>query len=119
MLYDAIREHGSMDVGLPAGPNFFHFSSPEQSIKALRDAGFDSPTFRTVPQVWRSSDPDKLFAMLATGTVRAAATLRAQSSEARRAIRETVRQKISAYQRDGECEIPMPAVVAAAVKPLR
>jgi ubiquinone/menaquinone biosynthesis C-methylase UbiE len=118
-LYDAIREHGSLEVGLPAGPNFFLFSSPEQSVKALRQAGFDSPTFRTVPQVWRSSDPDQLLAMLATGTVRAAATLRAQTSDARKLIREAVRQTISAYQRDGEYEVPMPAVVAAAVKPLR
>lgn len=118
-LYTAIREHGSMDVGLPTGPNFFFFSSPEQSINALRDAGFDSPTFRTVPQVWRSSDPDSLFAMMATGTVRAAATLRAQTSDARKLIREAVRQAVSAYQRDSEYEIPMPAVVAAAVKPLR
>ncbi|MEO8328632.1 MAG: methyltransferase domain-containing protein [Candidatus Nanopelagicales bacterium] len=118
-LYAAIREHGSMEVGLPTGPNFFFFSSPEQSINALRDAGFDSPTFRAVPQVWRSSDPDQLFAMLATGTVRAAATLRAQSSEARKVIREAVRRTICAYQRDSEYEIPMPAVVAAAVKPLR
>ena len=118
-LYDAIREHGSMDVGLPAGPNFFLFSSPEHSIEALRHAGFDSPTFRTVPQVWRSSDPDELFDMLATGTVRAAAMLRAQGSEARKLIREAVRQTISAYQRDSEYEIAMPAVVAAAVKPLR
>jgi ubiquinone/menaquinone biosynthesis C-methylase UbiE len=117
-LYDAIREHGSMDVGLPAGPNFFLFSSPEQGIQALREAGFDSPTFRTVPQFWRSSDPDKLFAMLATGTVRAAATLRAQSRDAMKRIRAAVRATISAYQRDGEYEIPMPAVVAAAVKPV-
>jgi ubiquinone/menaquinone biosynthesis C-methylase UbiE len=118
-LYAAIREHGSMDVGLPTGPNFFFFSSPEQSINALRDAGFDSPTFRTVPQVWRSSDPDDLFAMVATGTVRAAAMLRAQTSDARKLIREAVRQAVCAYQRDGEYEIPMPAVVAAAIKPLR
>jgi ubiquinone/menaquinone biosynthesis C-methylase UbiE len=115
-LYAAIREHGSFDVGLPAGPNFFFFSSPEQSIEALRDAGFDSPTFRTVSQVWRSSDPDGLFAMMATGTVRVAATLRAQTSEARKLIRAAVRQAVCAYQRDGEYEIPMPAVVAAAVK---
>jgi len=118
-LYAAIREHGSMDVGLPTGPNFFLFSSPEKSINALRDAGFDSPTFRTVPQVWRSSDPDQLFAMLASGTVRAAATLRAQTSDARKLIREVVRQTVSAYKRGVEYEMPMPAVVAAAVRPPR
>ena len=30
-VYAAIRAHGSMDVGLPAGPNFFLFSDPEQA----------------------------------------------------------------------------------------
>jgi SAM-dependent methyltransferase len=115
-VYAAIRAHGSMDVGLPAGPNFFLFSSAEQSINALRGAGFDLPTFRQVSQVWRGSDPDELFAMVATGTVRAAATLRAQSPQARAAIREAVRQAVSAYRRGNEYEVPMPAVVAAAVK---
>ena len=116
-VYAAIRAHGSMDVGLPVGPNFFLFSSAEQSIKALRDVGFESPTFRQVPQVWRTSDPDQLFATLLAGTVRMAATLRAQSSEARQAIREAVREAVSLYRRGNEYEVPMPAVVAAAVKP--
>lgn len=118
-LYAAIRAHGSMEVGLPAGPSFFLFSSAEQSIQTLRDAGFDSPTFRSVAQVWRASDPDQLFTMLATATVRASATLRAQSSEARQAIREAMRQTISAYRQGTEYVVPMPAVVATAVRPLR
>lgn len=116
-VYAAIRAHGSMDVGLPAGPNFFLFSSAEQSIKALRAAGFDAPTFRQVPQIWRLCDPDELFAVLASGTVRAAATLRGQSPQAREAIREAVRQTISAYRSGSGYEVPMPAVVAAAAKP--
>ena len=33
-LYAAVRAHGSMDVGLPAGPDFFLFSDPDQSTKA-------------------------------------------------------------------------------------
>jgi D-aminopeptidase len=55
--------------------------------------------------------------MMATGTVRAAATLRAQSAQAREAIREAVREAISAHRRGDEYEVPMPAVVAAGVKP--
>jgi ubiquinone/menaquinone biosynthesis C-methylase UbiE len=116
-LYAAIRSHGSMDVGLPTGPNFFLFSDAEHSIKALRSVGFESPTVRHVPQVWRVSDPDRLFAMVATGTVRAAATLRGQDPRAREAIREAVRRTISAYRSGEEYAVPMPAVVAAAVKP--
>ena len=116
-LYAAIRAHGSMDVGIPAGPNFFLFSDPEQSIKALRDAGFVSPSCRQVSQVWRAADPDEFFAVVAEGTVRAAATLRAQSPRAREAIRKALRDTVSAYKRGDHFEVPMPAVVATAVKP--
>ena len=106
-----------MDVGRPAGPSFFLFSSPEQGAKALRAAGFDAPTFRQVRQDWRDSDPDQLFAMMAKATVRAAAILRGQSSQARQAIREHVREAICAHRRGDDYEVPMPAVIAAAVKP--
>src|SRR5262249_22483272 len=43
-VYAAIRAHGSLDVGLPAGPNFVLVSDPEQGMKALLTAGFASPS---------------------------------------------------------------------------
>jgi len=106
-----------MDVGLPAGPNFFLFSDPEQSTRSLLNAGFVSLSFRQVPQVWRISDPDKLFQVITEGTVRAAATLRAQSPRAREAIRAALRDTVTTYNRGEHFEVPMPAVLAAAVKP--
>ena len=81
-VYSAVRAYGSMDVGLPAGPNFFLFSDPEQSTTALINAGFVSPSCRQVPQVWRLSDPDEVFELFTEGTVRAAAMLHAQSASA-------------------------------------
>jgi len=116
-LHGAIRAHGSMDVRLPKGPDFFLFSDRTKSIDALRAAGFDSPTFRQVPQTWRHRDPDQFFAMMATGTVRVAATLRAQTPAAREAIWQAVRETVGACRRGDAYEVPMPAVVAAAVKP--
>jgi len=116
-VYDAVRAHGSMDVGLPAGPNFFLFSEPEPCLNALRSAGFESPSFRQVPQLWPIADPDQLYQMVSTGTVRAAATLRAQSPSAREAIRQALRHVIAAYRTGDRYEIPMPAVIAAAAKP--
>ncbi len=98
-IYAAVRAHGSMDVGLPAGPNFFLFSNPEQSTRALLSAGFASPSCRQVPQVWRISDPDKVLQVIAEGSVRAAATLRAQSPSAREAIKAALRETIAAYKR--------------------
>ena len=88
-----------MDVGLPAGPTFFLFSDPAQSRRALLDAGFLSPSCRQVPQLWRVSDPDKVFGVLAEGTVRAAATLRAQDPLAWEAIRVALRDTVTTYKR--------------------
>lgn len=116
-IYMAVRAHGSLDVGLPAGPNFFLFSDAEHSIKALRDAGFDSPVVRQAPQIWRLDDPDSLFDKIAGSSVRAGTTLRSQSAAAQRAIRAALRKTVLAYQRGGHFELPMPAIVASAVKP--
>jgi ubiquinone/menaquinone biosynthesis C-methylase UbiE len=116
-VYAAIRRHGSLDVGLPSGPNFFLFSDPAHSEAALRAAGFESPSFRQVPQVWRVSDPDEIFETVAEGTVRAAATLRAQSPEARAAIKAALRDTVAAYRRGEVFEVPTPAVLASAMKP--
>jgi hypothetical protein len=51
-IYEAIRAHGTLDVGLPVGPNFFLFSDPAQSQRVLQAAGFASPSITSVPQVW-------------------------------------------------------------------
>ncbi|WP_341677323.1 class I SAM-dependent methyltransferase [Niveibacterium sp. SC-1] len=116
-VYAAIRAHGSLDVGLPAGPDFFFFSHEENAVEALRAAGFVSPSFRVVEQEWRLVDPDALFAMVATSTVRAAATLRGQDPAAVPAIRAAVRAAVMAYRDTEGFALPMPAVIAAAAKP--
>lgn len=116
-VYGAIRAHGSMDVGLPVGPNFFLFSEPAPCTEALRGAGFVSPSFRQVPQVWRMATPDMLLEVMSEGTVRASAMLRAQSLGAKEAIRAAVRQTLAAFKCGDHFEVPMPAVLAAAVKP--
>lgn len=116
-VYVAVRAHGSMDVGLPAGPNFFLFSDPEHSAKALLAAGFVAPSCRQVPQMWRVSDPDMVFQSIVEGSVRAAATIRAQTPAAREAIKTAMRHTVAAYRCGDSYEVPMPAALATAVKP--
>jgi len=117
-VYAAIRAHGTLDVGLPAGPNFFLFSAANFTMKALLHAGFVSPSFRQVPQVWTMSDPDQLFAMVSEGTARAAATLQAQTPQAKQAIRAELREMVATYKVSDRYEVPMPAVLAVGCKPL-
>jgi SAM-dependent methyltransferase len=116
-VYAAIRTYGSTDIGLPAGPNFFLFSDPEHSSRALLAAGFASPACRQVPRAWRVLDPDKVFQSVIDGSVRAAATIRAQKPATQGAIRAAMRGAVAAHRR-GDCyEVPMPAMLATAVKP--
>jgi len=116
-IYGAVRAHGSLDVGLPAGPNFFLFSDPEQCRRVLIEAGFHAPLVSEIKQVWRVSAPEQVFDIILQGSVRAAAMLRGQTPEARAAIRSTVRDTISAYRKGPSYEVPMPAVLATAAKP--
>jgi hypothetical protein len=64
------------------------------------------------------SDPGQLFEMVSEGTARAAATLRAQTPTAREAIRVALRETVAMYKVGDHYEVPMPAVLAVAVKPL-
>ena len=116
-LYAAVKEHGAMEVGLPSGPNFFLFSDPEYSKRALSAAGFTSVSVREIPQVWRVDNPDRVFDVLTRGSVRAAATLKAQSEKAKEAIKAQLRETFSAYRAEGGYAIPAPAILIAAVRP--
>jgi hypothetical protein len=52
-----------------------------------------------------------------TATVRTAGLLRHQTPEALRGIRVMMRNACGLYQRNGAVELPMPAILAAAMKP--
>jgi SAM-dependent methyltransferase len=115
-VYAAIRKHGSLDVGLPAGPNFFLFSDPVQCKATLLRAGYVTPAVSVVPQVWRVPSAEAAVETILRATVRASATLRAQTPEARVAIVAAIKHSIEAYRDADGFAIPMPAVVASARK---
>ncbi|MCD6040780.1 MAG: Ubiquinone/menaquinone biosynthesis methyltransferase UbiE [Burkholderiales bacterium] len=116
IMLGALKRHGNMDVPLPPGPPFFHFSDPTECRRALLEAGFGSAEVGSVPQAWRFDSPDELFETLLRSTVRNGAMLRAQTPEALEAIRVAVREGALACKREGKYEIPMPAVLASATK---
>jgi ubiquinone/menaquinone biosynthesis C-methylase UbiE len=115
-VYGAIQRHGSLNVELPAGPNFFLFSDPQQCERSLAEAGFEAISVAKVRQIWELPGADDLFEAILNGTVRAAALLKAQRPEALKAIRESVREAVAEYASDGVYRVPMPAVLATAAK---
>ena len=117
IILKAIQSHGNPGVQLPQGPSFFRFSDPAECDRTLREAGFLNVSVTSVPQVWRFNAPGELFDAIYNGGVRIKAVLRAQSSEALEAIRTAAREAAKNFIQHGVIELPMPAILASAVKP--
>ena len=118
MVLKAVEAFGRVDVGLPEGPPFFRFSSAAECQRVMDLAGFTDIQVRTLPLTWVLSSPDAVFDATARGGVRTAAVLRAQTPEALERIRLAVRQSVERYASSDRFELPMPAVLASATKPL-
>jgi ubiquinone/menaquinone biosynthesis C-methylase UbiE len=118
IVLGAIQAHGKADIGLPAGPPFFRFSDPKESMRALRAAGFAEPTVRLVPQRWRLSSAERLFDVMCEATARTRGLILGQSAEAREAIRHAVVAAAKKYRQAEGIDLPMPSVLATALKPV-
>jgi ubiquinone/menaquinone biosynthesis C-methylase UbiE len=117
IVLGAIAKHGNLNVPLPEGPPFFRFSEPDECIRSLLAAGFQSPEVIKVPQVWRLSSIDSLFEFMKDSTVRTAGLLRAQKPEVLEQIRDAMRDESKQHQKGNAVELPMPAILASGMKP--
>ena len=115
----AVDLHGEPRVDLPQGPPFFRYSDPDECVRGLIGAGFESPAVTKVSQVWRLPAGDGLFHAMKESTVRTAGLLRAQKPAAPEKIRHAMRVRSVRYGRGDWVDLPMPALIASAVKPDR
>jgi SAM-dependent methyltransferase len=113
----AVELHGEPRVELPEGPPFFRYSDPEECTNGLLVAGFESPTVTKVSQTWHLPAGDGLFNAMKDSTVRTAGLLRAQKPSVLNKIRDTMRLELEKYTKSDIVELPMPALIASAVKP--
>ncbi|HEY6193502.1 MAG TPA: methyltransferase domain-containing protein, partial [Candidatus Eisenbacteria bacterium] len=89
VVTQALREHGELDVGLPAGPPFDEFSEARHCAGALATAGLADVHVVEAPLVW-VTDAAALWDTFLTGGVRTTALLRAQAPERLAKVREAV-----------------------------
>ena len=113
----ATRAHGHSTLALPPGPNMFLWSDADECVRRLVAAGFRAPAVTRLRLLWRLPSADVLFDAMWQGTVRTAATLRAQAPHSIETIRRAIVNDAAAYARNGRIELPMPVVLANAQKP--
>jgi SAM-dependent methyltransferase len=117
LVMKAIEKHGDTSVPLPQGPPFFLFSDTAECIRALTASGFSSITVARLPMTWKLKSADDLFDAFHKGTARTGGLLRAQSKTSLDAIRAEIQDAAENYRKGGIIQIPMPAVIASAMKP--
>lgn len=112
----AIGTHGSLDVGLPIGPNMFLFADPSVCETFLAQAGFKDCVVTKVSQTWRPSSSEQILRAVKTGTVRTRGTLNRQGAVALKAIDEAIIMALAPFKDAVGYQVPMPAVLTAATK---
>lgn len=117
ILLGSVEAHGTLEIDLPAGPPMFRFSEADESSRTLMEAGFVLPQVKPVALTLRVGAPDDLFDFFAVGSVRLAALLDGQTAAARAAVRDAMRERVAAYERDGVYEMAMPCVLSSATRP--
>lgn len=110
LLSDAIMEFGE-PVALPEGPDFYHYSEPDNCRAALADAGFADTRAEVLHIDWHLDSVDDLFPAYRQATVRTGALLDGQSDGDREKIEQRVRETAARFSDgDGGLVIPMPAI---------
>jgi len=112
----AVELYGEPRIELPEGPPFFRYSDPEECMRGLIVAGFESPAVTRVSQMWRLPAGDGLFNAMKDSTVRTAGLLRAQKPTVLNKIRDAMRVELEKYTKSEVVELPMPALIASGVK---
>jgi SAM-dependent methyltransferase len=116
-LFAAVAQHGTLDVGLPAGPDFFRYADLTAATADLTAAGLADVSADVVGQIWTLPDTYHVVEALLRGTVRMGALLARQPPGALDRIRRDVADRLAAYDDGPTARIPMPVVVVSAAKP--
>ena len=115
MILDAIVEHGSMDVPMPAGQDAS--LRIEELNRMTQEAGFTINTAEMSPteKLWRLPFGTDLIDVFSSATARMAILLRAQSPKSMSRIRAQVAQNVARYVQNEAIQIPVRAFVVSAI----
>jgi len=116
LLFDAIRAHGDPNAA-NTPPSGGTLGRPEAVTRLLEAGGFIAPQVETVRRGWLVEDGRELVAALARGTVRTAAVIAAQRSQALPAIETAVAAAAERYRRSDGFAVPIVALLGHGAKP--
>ena len=117
LIYAAVRAHGTLNIPLPHGPDFFQFSTEAKMRAALAEIGLTKLETALVDQRWNVKSASQYMDAMRGGTVRARAVLAGQTEAATIEIRGFFEQTLAGMANpDGGFDVPLPALVGSGAK---
>ena len=117
LVYVAVRAHGTMDVPVPHGPDYFQFSTDEKMRAALAEVGLTKLQTRMVEQRWNVTSASQYMQAMLGGTVRASAVLTAQTDAAKAKILRFLEQTLAGMPGSkGGFDLPLAALIGSGTK---
>jgi SAM-dependent methyltransferase len=117
LVLEAIRAHGTLEVGLPPAPPLFRFADPNECHRVLANAGLVASTISTVPLTWYAGTPRDALDLIYNSQVRLSMILDAQAPDARHRIHEAILAGAERHRVGDRIAIALPARMASATKP--
>ena len=112
----AIADEGSLEVDLPAGTPVFRFADHEECKRTLGGIGFGETACVDMLLTWRLPGPDKLMESFQEATARTSGLLAAQDPAVLPAIAAAMTEGCEPFHKDGQTDLPMPAVLTVGTK---
>jgi ubiquinone/menaquinone biosynthesis C-methylase UbiE len=117
MIYAAVRAHGSLDVPLPHGPDFFQFGTQAKMRAALVEIGLSNIESALFDQRWQVGSATQMLNAMRRGTVRASALLAAQTEAATKKIHQFLEETLNDLSNPGGgFDVPLPAIIGSGAK---
>jgi len=117
LILGSIQAHGTMEVGLPAGPPLFRFGEAAECERVLREAGFVEIEVTEHQLVWPFASPEEVVRIVPTATARLGSLLALQTDDRRRAIERAIVLGAAAHRTQEGVRIPSVVVLATGRKP--
>lgn len=115
IFYPSVQQNGDPSVKLPDGPNFHFFDDKDAAERELRAAGMSLLHHEQIDCFWDIDQPEELADIFELGAPRGGALMRQQPDDARRAIRNSISDKVRETSRHSNgYRVPIPATMITA-----
>lgn len=118
IVQDALTAFVKTDVSLPANWTQLRIADRERCEMITQQAGFEKPSFRRIPIIWREISGREVSDLVDTMSVRTKMIVERQSPTVQKQIREFIHAAMDSRRAQGVRSLAWPALLTVVRKPM-